>query len=835
MYFLVLMTLLLVAYNIYSYQKDMEILDWLSHSIMVYILNYLLAAACLLTLNCFSVAATIVICTIIQFPAAIVNWRKGSRIRNDAICCNWRRDALLLLIMLSLLPFVQKKTETFSMDSDAGSYTERALNYIYGRTDNVLESIEYGMVTTPELRMEVYRQDYDLPITNFINKDRTALEEYVSDERNSYDYDLHALPLWSTLLGLLGLVFGYEKMFYALDILYILSGYFMFKMAENKAENKFAPWLTFFLMSFAPLNIYLCKINLSETLVIALVIYSAYLLMNKNNELKIMASLPLSLIAFTHISLFLYLPVIWLVLISAFYIQDKKQYGWVNLIFLSSYLVALIYYFRVSYSYAFLQFSKVSYKISLRLTLMLIVVLVCVLWTIQLVMLRVDKRTKIYGLGNSLVYFLYQKSPYIAIGFMAFGIIVNMTRGYFLAYTDKYAYGAGSWVLREEYAAKGLQSLRHINLVSIIMGTSYIAIPFVVYKLMKSRKEKLELGQFAVLTVFVYSLLVYTVWKVDTSHNYYASRYFAIFLIPSVIYLVMSFVNKKSQFIAIALLAFITALPFNIFLLNTTGYSGTKEYFNDIISLTGKDSIIFVDESKEENLLRNRLDNNVRCLEDGFCFRYSDEMLHDIAGQVEYELSHKYVVSDEPIDKERFKLLLNKKYTMSDDIGSINIIYPYKDLSYLQEVYLYQYLAPVTQVFLSEEYEEYIEDFNSFEKMPDGRAYSWSTGESKINMRFEVNKDKKVKVNFVQIPDDFYKYYDSLEVEIWIDGELVHVESITKEHPETFEFVVPAEKIGGNYEHEIEFKGDTWIPNTVIENNQDTRELGLSLTGIIVE
>lgn len=244
--------------------------------------------------------------------------------------------------------------------------------------------------------------------------------------------------------------------------------------------------------------------------------------------------------------------------------------------------------------------------------------------------------------------------------------IITIYQGYRLGFTDQLTTGDGNWTYRAIYANHGIASLLHLNIVSILMGSSYICIPFILYKWLV-KKDCVESLDLALLLLITASLSIYTVIRCDTPTNYYASRYFAPVLIPCTILLTAKLVTKKTEFLIFIGIALLANLPFTIIEQNMIGYGGSKELYQDISNTVGQETIILMDENDTQ--IHIRVLNELRLLNKNLVFNAKNE------DEIRKHYSNKaiYLITSSDSD---YECVFRKKYRLYDDIQTISGGYP---------------------------------------------------------------------------------------------------------------------------------------------------------------
>jgi len=187
--------------------------------------------------------------------------------------------------------------------------------------------------------------------------------------------------------------------------------------------------------------------------------------------------------------------------------------------------------------------------------------------------------------------------------------IITIAKGYLLAFTDYYQPGPGSWRFRELYSGTGIRALVHLNITNILMATSFICVPIILYKIFSKYTWELKHKLFGL--VFIYSLSIFTILRTDVPNNYTTSRYFLPVLIPVIIVLAGILIERKRTLIAAFSICVITAAPFNYTLLTTHEYHGYYQVLEETSRFIEPGSMVFID-NEDLNLLSRSLVTNLR-------------------------------------------------------------------------------------------------------------------------------------------------------------------------------------------------------------------------------
>ncbi len=221
-----------------------------------------------------------------------------------------RKNSIVLLACLILIPFTYNKFELYSMGQDQGTYQVKALQLLSGDTHNYIEMTEYEKLDTDDERQQyldfIYAQN-NLYLPKYeweTDYDATHFDRIVGT--------IHGVPTYSALLALWGAIFGYARMFDIQTILFLCYIGLVSMICENLHLRRITNFAVTFLCGFSPIVIWLSKSTLTELfLAVTICIYLYFLTSDRH---PYYTALPLILFSFIHISLFAFMPI--LVLIS---------------------------------------------------------------------------------------------------------------------------------------------------------------------------------------------------------------------------------------------------------------------------------------------------------------------------------------------------------------------------------------------------------------------------------------------------------------------------------------------------------------------------------------
>lgn len=788
------------------------ILKLLAVAIMGFFTEYLFISAILLYFDVFSVKYVLIIALIKNLIILVLNIRNIKK-PFDNIDFDIKKSIPIIALVLLMLPFVHEKSESISMGYDAGLYGAKAISLIYGDTSSTIELKEYN-IADENIKDGVI--DLQFEQVGLYNK---------TLDKDTYEYEYHALPTWPTLMALFGRMFGLNNMTYVLTILYSLSALFIYYILDNLNTNKFSKYLGTFLFLFLPLSIYLSKNSLSEMLYVTILLFSILLLTEKCEKIKLSSGISIGLLGFVHLTALVYLPMYYGILVIAHIYSKKQVYSKINVIQCIIYCISLQYSIKTSNVYTTFQLKNMFGSTFNNIQLIIIIqIIMIILIVVQFIIYYLILKNKIKMVSN--IKSLLDNYGMVTVKFILILLLfITLYKGYLLGFTEKYLFGeGGTWSRRQNYANRGIYSLIYLNIFSIIAATSYACIPIIIHKIF-SNKYEIGITEKLLCFALTYSLMVSIILRVDTPKNYYASRYFYISIIPITFILSSMFIKNKKNAIIVGLIAFITGLPFNIVLINAKEYTGNNEILYDAVSLIEEGSVVIVD--KDDNL-NQLLVTNLREINNNLVFS-SDKMLEIIK---KYDNGNKvyYITKNENLE---FNRILKKDYITSGEIASSNNFYPIRFGYNKTQMNIYLINKNKTVINFENEDLPFISGFNGLEKSGED-GFAWTTERSSFILEFIPINLNVIRVHHKSLPQYVFDKKDSININFDINNKVVFESAFNRFNNVSgfFDLNITKDMLSDDKAQEIIINCDTWSPINFENDSTDARKLGIAITKI---
>lgn len=797
--------------------KPKHFLHLLSVGCGLAVSEYLSMAILLYYLGIFQVIAVLSLCGGIHLLLLILfrkQWRAGVK----SLTFDLRGSLCILALLLCMVPFSVYKSLPIAPLFDAGVYGAKTIDLVNGGTEPVKSLKEFEIASNS---VKIKRELIEL------QKTQTGVYLYpVSEEDTSLLYEYHGLSTWPLFMALSAQIFGLEGMSNLLTLLYILCGVYLFGGLLHLKVKTWAALLSTFLFLFSPLTVYLAKLPLSEMMITALFLFTFFLLTEKDLHYKALAAFPLCLISFAHLSMLMYIPVLYACLFFLCLLKNERIYGFINLCMCIFYPISLLYAQKTSYLYASGQLTRMfHYRFSFQQLLLIASVLVLLAIAIQAAALIQMQRSSPISKG---LLHLYERwsVPGIKILSILLGLC-TLYQFYNIGFTNNLEPTPGeSWRFRELYVNQGpIEALLHLNLFNIMMATSYICIPYILFKAFKNKKW--TEGQKLLFYVFLYSIAIYTIIRPDSPINYSSSRYFITTIIPAALILLGLFIQSKKMAAVIASVGIATALPFNAVLAVTHEYDGNLEFLTDIKNTVQKGSIICI--NPEETFPTYQLTTNLR--ETNGNLVYNSKSLENILPY--FPNTPIFVVSQSELNDLRLEKVSEQYYPIISEFYNLDMIYPLHIGRGGHWVRIYRVYDKTLD--MDPDDISFLFGFHSFENQSVD-SFAWSGERSSFSLPLLSTQNPAVRITCNGLPEEIFDGGKKYSIAFQIQNETFYQITLTKENHlqySSFEVPIPKELISPSSLTQITMVGDTWNTGDYFDiPKESARNLCLPITKI---
>ena len=587
-----------------------------------------------------------------------------------------KRYWIPVVIVLAALPFTWNKFELYSMGQDQGTYQVKALALMEYDTHNYMEMTEFTKLETPEERQKyldfVYGQN-NLYLPRVIEETQEDASQFTNIVGT-----IHGLPTYSSLLALWGKLFDYEEMIGVQTVLYLALILIAYFVAENAGLKKRTAGMVTLLTAFSPIVIWGSKSSLTE--VGLALIFGAFLYcLTDGKKCAVYAGIPLVAFAFFHISIYVFMPILVIVLFLMYFLE--KERGWLVsvIVTLAGYLVSAFWSFDIAPYYSYGNYS-VLWKLTRNLinenNIKVIIVLLCVGLSALALFLMTKKGEALVemirsGAENSSLF--WKITAWLMRLVLIFSVVFFVYKG----------------VIKAEY----IRYCQYLQISTYIYMTGLILIPliycFLLWKGEKVLKDKLA----AVFTVlFFYCVIAYSMFmRLEVLFYYYYARYVTIFLLVVFVLAarLLEMTDKKGKIsMAVLVLALVSFLPYDIGLITQKDHTRCEwEVLGDVCEdITAEDAFIVGPDEQQIVFIFP-----VKLLT-GCDVYYADENLRGQIGKLAEDYRSVYYLDYDGALEEK----MSEDDNWQDGVLSVNKVYTnWNHLSYLDYFNITNPLTPI--------------------------------------------------------------------------------------------------------------------------------------------
>ncbi len=345
-------------------------------------------------------------------------------------------------------------------------------------------------------------------------------------------WQFHGLPTWPALMAASQLSNDGQPM---LALLFSINIILFFSIANCFVKDKQAAALATLLFASLPLLWHQSLYATSEMLLLSIFL-SCLLLSFKLRYLAVHLSAGLFAYGVTHTGILILAPAVGIVFfIISLLSPSRIRSNFVVVGFFSALASVLSYMFAMTISIKYTQaitsglFGKNTFLAYLACLAPILMSLPYCLEKMVPNFYVIIRRTFVWALTHF---------RYLAGTVLVCLVVVTLVKAYLLGWTQFYMPEThnefSSWSARSAYVDRGIKSLLHLSLLNIFFASgglglvAFVIIPF---------HKKLGLRSKLLWTFTLVFLVVFGVYRIDVTNNYYASRYFLPILVPCLLFL----------------------------------------------------------------------------------------------------------------------------------------------------------------------------------------------------------------------------------------------------------------------------------------------------------
>ena len=283
-----------------------------------YYFFYIVASGLMIWINHFNLLRGVLGVLLIELAVVAVLGLKQKSIRPGHISLSFEKYLPLAILLLAAAFLVHEKAGIYGTGQDQGLYQIRAMMYMGGYNDNIIDFPEYYTIEN-NWEKEFYRQEI-ADMEGFYRLQKDELEN-----ANDVNGVLHGIATFPALLGLWGSMFGLRHMPDILTILYLLTIANVWLIGDNL---KFKPWVSMLMgvyTAVCPIIVWCAKQTLTE-LGFTLIICAFLELLTEDSRKKVYfwSVIPLVAACYYHVILTVLIP-LFVILYLINYLQTKRR------------------------------------------------------------------------------------------------------------------------------------------------------------------------------------------------------------------------------------------------------------------------------------------------------------------------------------------------------------------------------------------------------------------------------------------------------------------------------------------------------------------------------
>ncbi len=614
-----------------------------------------------------------------------------------------------LAIAAAYLCFADQRSEYLRMGADAGVYCNYAKNLI-----------EHGGG----------RFDYRPLIEHDDKPDLMQSIGYFHIEDSQYHYQF--FPGWPSLLALGMSIFGPSRYTYVMPVIGVLAIYWLFRLLRRWLAGRQLIAATLCL-ALNPLLIYFSRYTTSELFLFLVTSFTLYAFTSGPERLRRMALLAVAAAAVSHISLFLYVPLLLAFGAFAAITGSRRHHGHflaISAIFLAH--LAIGYWFSPRYYVAiFRKYRHFGLDVDFFYYPLLIGLAVLIFGL------------AVRRLAGSLDPKTVAKAAGILPAWVISLLLYSAWRGYQLGWTNDLAH----LPTRDAYVNQGLESVVHVTILSIALASGVIFfLVFLIITLTPRLRPIRDSIDLFLVSAILPTMTFYLLILQDIRHNYYLSRYFLPVIAPFIVIYALKRIAhwRRSRFWAAVAPVLVFNLFYSTFIAITPEHSGRSQMIQGMKAVIPKGSEVF---GLGQHQLVHFLFANIT--------RYDLESKYGYLGEESrdgMETLREYVLDSDPkspfliSDQEiplGFSVALRRKFVLPNNryVYWGRILYPYRATRAQEIFYLYDVLEPDEHRLLSAKEISWLSPASFW-----GEPGGWSNGVFSVDLPRAVGGVSRLKI-----------------------------------------------------------------------------------------
>lgn len=642
----VISLILCLLLALYSERQEYKVLKIIVAANNLFCIEYIAFSCIFIFFDTFAVWKPL-LCVIIVNSTVLtifrVKKRKYSKLRFLVEKYEWVSLGLTFFVLL----LIHTTAEDIGTSSDQGAYFTHTIVYMEEKSQDIHKLKESGK----------FSENVEIGLYELQNK----LGAFNHEEGDTY-YTLHSSGTWCSITALYGKMFGNWNCMKALNYIYVLIVWNMIFLCKKMECSCYGIHLMWGVFALSPLNLYIGKAGLSEIATLLLYVMGARCILENRKQYYFFSGICIGLVGFVHGSAILYLPIISIMAFCESINKEKKLIAIFNIVQILCFGCSIWYIYRISPIYTKYQYRRLPLMDSVGVVSFFIAIDIMIVAAAGFQFL-IYKR-KIPAFIVRIKEYMYRYWRTISAIVIIIILAKTLYNTYFICFTDEWTVPKGSnssWELRNTYINKGLSSISYLNIVNIARATGVIGL--VIFMCYPFFRKRLRENIIPFYYMGLYGLAIYTILKVDTPFNYYASRYFVPFLVPLISIILVSSLDKKWLIWQILLISFMFNLRYWFAFPEGGPYVGQYKMAQDALEAIPPRAVVYC--NPQSDVIANRLVALLRIMNDNEVFNMNnyDEI------SVMCSDSNSYVISGTPIDNMG-KLVLSNTYKSQYSFGN---------------------------------------------------------------------------------------------------------------------------------------------------------------------
>ncbi|MBQ9894453.1 MAG: hypothetical protein IJM38_03610 [Ruminococcus sp.] len=794
--------------------KNKNIIEEIVLGILMWLFSHVFVSMGLFVLDKYTVFRTAAGAAALDLLilAAVVFLRRPKPFRlKKLISCDLSLKPMLIPIIVSLVavPFVSLKNEYFGMGQDEGVYQTQAIMFINGNTKKVKDFNEYYELDTNDQKGDFkatvfeHLRGYDIPSANFPLK-----VEGTKGKRTAGL--MHGIPTYSAFLATWGTIFGMEDMQDIETIFYICLIFLVYFVCKNLKLKNWSSFCACAAAAFAPVVIWVAKSALTEIFLALLPLAFLYFMTDDQNpKQKWFSIIPIAVFGCYHVSIYTVLPLFVMVYAGMFVFTREKQYAILMPLTTAGYLASFYMMRHVQPVYTINNYSPVfkhgikDSNISKYVTAAAIIATV-ILAIFAVVLLLMTKKG--FNPNKFIKKAAENKWFNILLKLMILMPVLYIALKAFRRYSN--------WD-----QANNLTLVGFAGNAGILLLPAGIIAGFIFTKSLAADHSRLVL-----FLMFFYCILVYSTFlRYEIQYYYYYSRYLAPFISVAVIFSVTVLDRFGAKLlIPLTAVGLCYEAKYDHYLLNNVDDTRMEwSIIDDLCDHIAPTDCVVISSDYDY-----RLWLPIKNITGARVFPEINDDENQFKDLLVKYCRVLYIAKENPDEDAYATIYSNKLHHSEDDTQSTGKLVPMSNKFYLNDetIGLYSY-GKYNLLYTASENYSMFSGVSALET-----SFCWTNSE-KTELEcslFPATYDLNINLANMLPLTEMGK--DEVEVTVFLNGEKVGTDSITRENNgQPLHYEVPEELVNDS-ENILEITVPLW--NASVINPDDSRDLGIPINSV---